>query len=106
MSESKIKAEEEAARLLAYQQHAMQTDDVVTKCLAVCDQAAPELAEALVAGAMTALVRFYATKTRFEGQQIITRDLVVGLNPGLHRSAEEVAKQLNLLDKVPLANPQ
>lgn len=105
MGEAKIKAEEEAARLLAYQTTAQQVDDLITNCLAVGESARPDQTEAIVAGTLTALVRFYATKSRNEGQTIIARDLVVGLTPGLHKAAEEVAKFINLMDKIPLADP-
>lgn len=106
MGEAKVKAEEEAARLLAYQTTAEAIDDLVTNCLALGAESRPGQEEALVAGAMMALVRFHATKTRLPDQPIITRDLIVSLTPGLHKAAEEVANSLRILDQVPLANPQ
>lgn len=105
MGDAKIKAGEEAAHLLAYQTTAQQIDELISNCLAIGAESRPEQREALVAGALTAVVRFYATASRDEGQTIITRDLVVGLTPGLHRAAEEVAKFINLMDRIPLADP-
>jgi hypothetical protein len=80
-------AEQEASNAVA-----AATDYLITTALKIALDANPEQPEAVAVGALMSVVRFYADSSAAEGQPLIARDILTGLTPTLHRSAEAVAK--------------
>ena len=78
-----------AAAAALFQEQAQDTDKLVTALLFRIDATIPNATAAHTAGAMTALVRYFATKgSQGIGEPLHVRPIIVALTPLLHKSAE------------------